>query len=202
MPCSQQVAFSGFPSAHQISERFVGGVGDPHRREIAGSVAAGQFQGVTPIGLHALSRLARHQRRRYHFALRSQSGQLPVQHVARGTGFITKPQLLHRPQFSNQPSNGFRSVRDQAQGSNLIVGLRHRDGNDLGMDIQTNKSYFTHWTDSPFACGSAPLVSNDSQRNPRTAKWKSVFLSSMVRPTELESVRPSVVSQRYVNRIN
>ncbi|MGC2330069.1 MAG: hypothetical protein WA581_01330, partial [Candidatus Acidiferrales bacterium] len=68
--------------------------------------------------------------------------------------------------------------------------LRHRHSNGLGVDIQTNKSYFTHWTDSPFACGSAPFVSNDSQRNPRTAKWKSVFLFSMARPTELESVRP------------
>jgi hypothetical protein len=43
------------------------------------------------------------------------------------------------------------------------------------MDIQANKSYFTHLTDSPFACGSAPLVSCESQRNPRTAKWRSVF---------------------------
>jgi hypothetical protein len=58
------------------------------------------------------------------------------------------------------------------------------------MDIQTNKSYFIHGTDSLFACGSAPLVSNNLQRNPRTAKWKSVFLFSIARPTEPESIRP------------
>jgi hypothetical protein len=175
MAGSQQVSFGGFPSANQVPEGFVGRVGNPYRRQIAGSVAACQLQSVTPIGLHAIPGLARHQRGRHHFALRSQGRQLPIQHVAGGTGFITEPQVLDRFQFPNQPSNGFRSVWDKAQGSNFTVRFCHCDSNGLGVDIQTNKSYFTHRTDSPFACGSAPFVSNDSQRNPRTAKWRSVF---------------------------
>src|ERR1700733_1348492 len=51
-----------------------------------------------------------HQQRRCDFALRSQGGQLPVQHVARATCFITEPQLFNRFQFSNQPSNGLRPI--------------------------------------------------------------------------------------------
>src|ERR1700722_7802013 len=113
-----------------------------------------------------------------------------MRHVAGGTSSITESQLLHRSPFSNQPTNGLRPVRDNTQGSNFTVRVRHPDSHGLSVGIQTNQSYFIHGTDSPFACGSAPLVSNNSQRNPRTARWKSVFVFSMARPTELESVRP------------
>jgi hypothetical protein len=91
--------------------------------------------------------------------------------------------LLHNRTAAVQPVPVFEPTvertpadRDKAQGSNFTVRFRHRDGNRLGVDIQTNNSYFMHRTDSPFACGSAPLVSYDSQRNPRTANWKSDFL--------------------------
>jgi hypothetical protein len=54
----------------------------------------------------ALQQISAHQRRRHDFALGSQGGQVPIQHIARGTGFITKSQWRNRFQFSNQPSNG------------------------------------------------------------------------------------------------
>jgi hypothetical protein len=55
-------------------------------------------------------------------------------------------------------------------------------GGDVRMDIETDKSYFTHETDSPFfACGSVLLA----QRNPRireTGGRFSNFGSNMDRP--------------------
>jgi hypothetical protein len=94
-------------------------------------------------------------------SVRSQGGQLLEQHVARGTRFITEPQSPNRFQFSKQPTSGFLPVRDPTQGLNFTVRFRHRDGNGLGVEIQTNKSCFTHNTDSPFAWGSALLVSGN-----------------------------------------
>jgi hypothetical protein len=64
----------------------------------------------------------------------------------------------------HQLPNRLRTVRDDAEGANFPTGFSngYRDG--VRMDIETDKSYFTHETDSPFfACGSVLLA----QRNPR-----------------------------------
>src|ERR1700758_1965324 len=63
-----------------------------------------------------------------------------------------------------RPRHRLRTVRSQTQGPHFTtrLGNGYRDG--VRVDIETDKSYFTHETDSPFfACGSVLLA----QRNPR-----------------------------------
>jgi hypothetical protein len=44
-----------------------------------------------------------------------------------------------------------------AEGSDFTAGFRSGYCDSVGMDIETDKSHFTHETDSPFfACGSVP----------------------------------------------
>jgi len=137
-----------FASSHQIAQRLVVGVGDPHRCKIAGTIAARQFRGIAPIRLDAIAGFDRHQARRHHFTSHAQRGELPVQDVARGTGFVADPQLLRRAQFRHQLANRFQAVRNDAQRTNFPVRLCYRNRDGVRVDIQTHKSYLRHATNS------------------------------------------------------
>ena len=52
---------------HQIPQRFMRGIGNPHRRQIAGAITARQLLGIAAIGLDPIARLDRHQRGSDHF---------------------------------------------------------------------------------------------------------------------------------------
>ena len=101
------------PRRHQVAHSFMGGVGDPDRRQLAGTVQLGQHHRVAAIGLHPC--LDRDQRRRHHEAIMPATSQQPVQPITAGTGLATKaqppPGLLSRAaslirisrRFSNTP---------------------------------------------------------------------------------------------------
>jgi hypothetical protein len=90
------ISLGGFTSTNQMAQGFVRGMGNPYGRQIAGPIAAGQLQGVASIRFHPITRLHRHQRRRNHFALHGEGGQLPVQHVAGGSRFVADAQAFRR----------------------------------------------------------------------------------------------------------
>lgn len=58
-------------------------VGNPYRGELAGPIASGELDGVSPIRLDAVARLTRHETRRDDLALDTELHELPVQCVAR-----------------------------------------------------------------------------------------------------------------------
>jgi hypothetical protein len=103
-------------------------------------VTARQLLGITPIRLHPIAGLHWHQAWRYHVALNAQLCQLPVDDIPGRSGLITGPQLLYRAKLLDQLAYRFQAVRNRSQASHLTIRLRNRDGDRLGMDIQTQKS--------------------------------------------------------------
>ena len=92
----QLILLRCFTRTHQIAQRLGALVGNPDRRQIAGSVTARQLLGIAPVGLHTVASLDRDQGRRDHLALHTWFRQLPIQDIASRPGFITGTQLLHR----------------------------------------------------------------------------------------------------------
>src|SRR6266852_1725497 len=123
---------------------------------------------LVPVRLHPIARLHRNQRGRHHCALHPQLRQLPVQYVASRTGFIAGPQLLHRTKLLHQLADRLFPVGDCSQAAYLAVLLGYRDGNRLGMDIQSQKSYLL-FHDRSFPLVALNCASNHAQPNPRLA---------------------------------
>jgi hypothetical protein len=162
---SKLILFGRFSSSNHIAQRLVRRVRHPYCGQLPGPIISRQFQRIPPVRLHAIPGLHRHQCRRHHFAFRSHPGQLPVQHVARRTRLITKPQLLHRPQFPYQLPNRILPIRNDPERPHLPVLLRYRYRNRLCMDIQTNKLYSL--IDRLLSLVALYCRSSDSQDNPR-----------------------------------
>jgi hypothetical protein len=159
MPRFQLIFFGCFPRPYQVAQRLVRCVRHPYRRQFSGAVAARQFLRIPPVRLYPVPSFRRHQARSDHLAGDSQLRKLPIQHVPGRPGFIAGSQILNRSQFVNQLTNRFRAVRNYAETAHLSVFFGHRDGDGIGMDIETYKSYFRHERPAPFVCGSAPLDS-------------------------------------------
>ena len=51
-----------FARSHQVPQRFMRGVGNPHRREVASTITARQFRRISAICLHPIAGFDRHQR--------------------------------------------------------------------------------------------------------------------------------------------
>jgi hypothetical protein len=97
-----------------------------------------------------------------HFTGHSQTGQLPIQNVISRTGFVKGSSF----------ATSFRTA-SRRLGSRRSYGLprpvQQVHGGGVRVDIQTNKSYLGHATNSPFVCGSAPQFVSHSQHNPDIA---------------------------------
>src|ERR1019366_6712714 len=167
MPRPQLILLGCFAGSNQIPQRFVRRIRHPHRRQLSGSMIPRQLQRIATIRFHPVPALHRHQRRRNHFALRSQRRQLPVQNVARWPCFITKSQILHWPQFLHQSPNRFLAVRNLTQRPHLpfLLGYRHRYR--FRMDIHPHKLYPLH-RPAPFALWLCTAGLSDPQHNPRS----------------------------------
>ncbi len=83
-----------FSRPYQIANRLVRRVRYPDGREIAGTIAARQFQRVAPVRLDPVSSSYRHQRRRHHVAVHTQPHQPPVQDVSGRTRLVADAQVL------------------------------------------------------------------------------------------------------------
>src|SRR5206468_2899147 len=91
VPCTQLVLFGRLPRPHQVPQRLVRRVRHPHRRQVTAAVAPRQLFRVPPVRLYPIPRLHRHQRRRHHVAVHSQSRQLPVKTVPVRPRLVTDP---------------------------------------------------------------------------------------------------------------
>jgi cellulose biosynthesis protein BcsQ len=80
--------------ADQISHRFMVGVADPNRRQVTRSKSSGQHESVSPIGLHALARLAWDQGGRRHDAVVTPLSELPIERKSRRACLVAEAQEL------------------------------------------------------------------------------------------------------------
>ena len=92
LACFGQYPARRCPRPHQVTHGFMGGVGDPDRRQLAGAVQLGQHHCVAAIGLHPVARFDRDQRWSHHDAVMSTTGQQPVQPITTRAGFVAKAQ--------------------------------------------------------------------------------------------------------------
>ena len=139
--------FSGIPtSSDQIADRFVRRRGDPHRRQITGSVTARQFLCVPPIRLHFVAGFHWDQAGRNHFASNTERSQLPVQHAACRSSLVARPEFLGRTDSLNQLTDPFEAVWNRGNRTDLPVCFRNRNRDRACVDIQSNKAYFRHAT--------------------------------------------------------
>ena len=77
---------------HQIAHRFVRGIGNPYRGELAGAVQLGQHHRIAAIRLDPVTRLHRDQRRRHDDAVVPATGQQTLKPIPARTGFIAEAQ--------------------------------------------------------------------------------------------------------------
>ncbi len=171
-----------FSGAHQVAQCLVRGIRNPNRRQIAAAIAARQFLGIATIRLHPVARFDRDQRRRYHFAGNTQRGQLPIHDVARRTRFVARPQILAlgpvSPTSLRIDSKRLGITAERRELRRFRFGYRYRDG--VRVDIQTNKSYLRHATNS-FRMRLCAAGFTSSQRNPRhceSAVGRSILTSN------------------------
>ena len=126
---------------HQIADRLMCRVGNPHRRQFASPMQLGEVDRVSPIGLDPLAWLAGDQRRSDHDAVVLRRGQLSLNAVTARSGFVAEPQLMAMAcQLRNQRLHGSRRVRDLAMLAHLtpLARLSERHRNRVLVHIQTD----------------------------------------------------------------
>ena len=128
MPRAQLILFAILARAHQIAQCFVRGIRDPHRCQIASTVATRQLFRIAAVRLDAIAWLGRRQRGRDHLTGHRQFRQLPIQTIASWARFVTGPQLFHRTQLPDHLANVFRLIGDRTERSDLTV-IRLGDSN-------------------------------------------------------------------------
>jgi len=74
--------------------------------------------------------------------------ELPRTENAGGAGFVTGLQSLCRPELCNEFADRFQPVRHNAKRTDFSVRFGYGNGDGVRVDIQTNKSYLRHATNS------------------------------------------------------
>ncbi len=141
------------PCPDQISHRFVSRVGDPDRRQLARPVQLRQHDAVSPVGLHPVTGLHRDERGRDNQAIVPEIGQLPVEAIAAGPGFVAEVKLTPATtQLLGQPADVVGAVVDRAPVAKLTAPLFPCDGDrDRRLvDVQPNKDDILHAVSPPF----------------------------------------------------
>src|SRR5688572_1119046 len=117
MPCAELVLLGGLASSDEIAKRLMLSIGDPNWAEVAGTVGASELLGVTPIGLDAIARHLGHERRSDDIAMNADAGELPVQDVASGAGFVADAEGAGITELGNELADRFRAIGDGAEGT-------------------------------------------------------------------------------------
>ncbi len=138
MARAELVLLGGLARAHEVAQRFVGGIGDPDRGEIAGAVTAGELLRVAPVRLHPIARLHRDEGGGHDLAVDPKPGELPVEDVATGAGFVTHAEVLAGAELADQLGDGLGAIGKDPEGADLPIWFCHGDGDGLGVDIQTD----------------------------------------------------------------
>ncbi len=127
MAGSELIGLRGLTRAQQISQSFMRRVGDPYGREIAGTMTAREPLGVAAIGLDAVAGLDRHEGRGDDVTGYPQFGQLPVEHVPTGPGFVAGAQMLPAAELADQFGDGRGLIGNHAEAPDLTARLGDGD---------------------------------------------------------------------------
>src|SRR6266849_1217132 len=138
MPRPELVLLRRLAGPYEVPQRFVGRVGDPHGGEIPCPVTAGELLRVAPVGLHPVTRLHRDEGGGDDVTVDAEPGELPVEDVPAGAGFVTHPEVLAGAELADQLGDGLEAIGQDPQGADLPIRFRHGDGDGLGVDIQTD----------------------------------------------------------------
>jgi hypothetical protein len=116
-------------------------IGHPDRREIPGAIAAGEARRILAIGLHPIAGFRGDEARRDDVAVDAQRRELPVQRVARWPGFVTDAHVRGRPELRDQFAHRVGTIADHPELAHRAVPLGDRNGDRLGMDIETDMTH-------------------------------------------------------------
>jgi len=136
----------------QVAHRLVTFVRSPGRGGVAGAQLLRKAHGVEPIGLHAISRALRNQRRRRHHAVVAKARDLPVRPVSGWAGLVAERQtLILRGKLAHQLRHRRRRVLDLTIEADLTTSstVRNRYRMTQLRRIQTDVRFAMILHDSP-----------------------------------------------------
>ncbi len=119
----------------------MGLIGDPDRRQFAGAVQLGEVDRIPPVGLDAVTGLARDQRRSDDDTSMPALGQLPLNAVAARPGLITEPQFAPAAtELCRQRLQRSRCVRDLPMLAHFppVAHFGNRDRDRILVHIQAD----------------------------------------------------------------
>src|SRR2546427_4990078 len=103
-----------------------------------------QLRRVAAIGLDAIAGADGDEGGRDDRAGDAELGELPVQRVAAGAGFVADAQALRRAEPAEELAQGLRLVRNGAERADLAVRFGNGDRDRGGVDIKTDESCTLH----------------------------------------------------------
>src|SRR5579883_1946348 len=115
MPREELVLLGCLTSAHQVTQRLMGSIRHPDWGEISAPIAACKLEGISAVGLDAITGFDGYQRGGDDFAEDADLCQKPVEYVATGARLIAHAQRLDGPQLLDQLSDCLRLVGDRPQ---------------------------------------------------------------------------------------
>ena len=117
-----QVRHCGLTGPHQLAYCFMPRVGDPDLGEFAGAMEPGQGEGIPAIGLDALARPLRDQRRSDDGAVVPEGRDLPLQPIAGRPGLVAEQQpAVPAGELGDQPPHRLWRMVDIAQEAHLTL---------------------------------------------------------------------------------
>jgi hypothetical protein len=156
MPPPQDVAAHRLAAPQQIPDRFLRLIGHMDGGQLAGAEQPDQLPGIPLVGLDALARAPRGQRRRDHLTRHAEPGDLAIEVVARHAGLVTdldRALALHPLDQAAQESG---IVGNLAELGLLAAGAQDPDDElPLAVIDSHERSTLSH-DRPPFACGSVP----------------------------------------------
>ena len=145
--------------ADEIAQCLVLGCGHPDRSEVAALIGASQLLGIAAIGFDLVARLLGDERRCNDLAVDAEVRELPVQGVARGTGFVADLQVLAAAELVDELAHCLGTVGELPEVPNLPAPLGDGRGDGFSVNIQAQISS-TILHDRLLRCGSAFRVSH------------------------------------------
>ena len=140
------------PGPNQVAHRFVPGIRNPHRGQLAGSVKSGQTDGIAPVGLDPVPRSLRDQRGGDDNAFLSSRRHVTLNAITARSGFVTKPQAhAVAAELAQQTVQRRRRIRDPAVLPYLAAqtARRYRNDDPFLVNIKTNVGDTIHHDPSP-----------------------------------------------------
>ena len=137
----------------QITHRIVRDIRHPDRRQFTGAVQLCQHDPVAPVGLHPVAGLHRDERGRDDHTVVPEVGQLAMQAIAAGPGFIAEVQSAPvGAQLLGQLADMVGAVGERAPVADLTAPFSPCNGhrNRRLVDIQPDEHAILHLVSPPF----------------------------------------------------